>query len=463
MVVDGRWTLQEAIHRHKEESLKRFDELVHQITVMVEQVGGEVELFESDVDRLSGHDRYSLKIGLWPWGITFLEGNADDILENVAEVIREMRSFSLACPFCKNKYDHRDILRLHLQTRGPIDCSCSAQILISSVEDTSGGTDVHELLRDRYGHLYSDEERKILDAQGVYPDEIFSGVRYAGRVFGWKTYAVKGMVTRGAEAEDNLRQVQALREKLELVQSHQNPWLVRAFEVELPVLRWDGDAEAERCACCRDCEHCCEVARAVKKFGHYEAVLYEHICVYPFAGEGMEKSFHDFDECLENLYEDLLIDVDDIGDTVGRWFACPHFRMSESVLHEIQRRDAEIVRQERVSFPALRTVEEERQRQEREKWLLIETLGDRLDSFPSLEITQRGLSFEQLHRTKIVERPHIIYLRRAFSSILFDHAPLRSLLPGDMLAAVSFPLTHGEKAHLEVFLRETLDKLADIE
>lgn len=74
------------------ESKERLDVLMEKIEEIIGKAGGEVEFFDETVGGGRRNPVFSLKIGMYPWGITFINGTEQEILDLVEEVAISIES-----------------------------------------------------------------------------------------------------------------------------------------------------------------------------------------------------------------------------------------------------------------------------------------------------------------------------------------------------------------------------------
>lgn len=135
----------EAIQKKGEEEFQKLVSTLEEILEKeVTEKGFEWELFE--VVR-SGKKHCTIKVGIYPWGVTFLEGKINELRECFREIVQEIKKKTWACPYCGAKIGWRE-------TTGEKKCSCgaefrqsSSQVCLGSVHDNNAWEGIKEKLR----------------------------------------------------------------------------------------------------------------------------------------------------------------------------------------------------------------------------------------------------------------------------------------------------------------------------
>jgi len=163
------------------------DELVKFLEKKVESRGLEWEIH--DWIR-TGKNTYIVKIGIYPWGTTFLEGTLDEIQECVLDIVGEVESARWRCPFCGVELGWHEVT-----VQG--ECMCGARFRQSTCRSVFGSAhenNVWEEIEERILSCLPEKERELYSTLinvGVRVEDLFENVAYLGKVFGWPTYVVQ--------------------------------------------------------------------------------------------------------------------------------------------------------------------------------------------------------------------------------------------------------------------------------
>lgn len=139
----------------------------------------------------TGRKTYVIKIGIYPWGKTFLEGTLEEIQDYVLEIAESTLSKRWKCPFCGTKIDWR-------RATGLERCVCGARFRQSHMMSYGGAihdNDAWEEIEDRLRASVKEEKWSLYETlleSGAYIEDLFGGVAYLGKVFGWPAYALRG-------------------------------------------------------------------------------------------------------------------------------------------------------------------------------------------------------------------------------------------------------------------------------
>ncbi|SHF72797.1 hypothetical protein SAMN02745218_02964 [Desulfofundulus australicus DSM 11792] len=157
----------------------------------VTEKGFEWELFE--VVR-SGKKHCIIKVGIYPWGVTFLEGRIEELRKCFKEIVQEIEKKSWICPYCNVRIGWRE-------ATGGKKCGCGAEFRQSSCRAYSGFVHNNNAwgdIKERLRRTCTNEEwavYEILLEGGEWIENLFNGVKYLGNVFGWPTYALRGKLS----------------------------------------------------------------------------------------------------------------------------------------------------------------------------------------------------------------------------------------------------------------------------
>jgi len=114
----------------------------------------------------------------------------------------------MQCPFCGADLDWRAVTELGR-------CGCGARVAVSRGQVLGGSlheNDAWERLEERLRRDCPDwRVYAALLKAGVHVEELFEGVAYLGRVFGWPAYAVRGRLARRPPEEVGRGGFNALR------------------------------------------------------------------------------------------------------------------------------------------------------------------------------------------------------------------------------------------------------------
>lgn len=192
-----------------------------------------------------GRNAYVVKIGVYPWGTTFLEGTLEEIRECVLEIVKEVESAKWQCPFCSSELGWREIT---VQGR----CACGARFRRSAVRSAGGSVhenNVWEEIEKRLLFPLAENERlfyrMLLDA-GVRIEDLFHGVAYLGKVFGWPAYAVRGELR--VKSREELLQNPANVLRIALWEAGFSPRVYRVSRCRVDW--WDGSIDGVRVSIC---------------------------------------------------------------------------------------------------------------------------------------------------------------------------------------------------------------------
>ncbi|MGB9886266.1 MAG: hypothetical protein ACPLRW_04635 [Moorellales bacterium] len=192
-----------------------------------------------------GKGAYVVKLGVYPWGTTFLEGTLEEIRECVFEIIREVETARWRCPFCGLELGWREVTVWER-------CACGARFRQSTLR--SAGGSVHENnaweeIEERLLFSLTEGERflyrTLLDA-GVPVEDLFHGVAYLGKVFGWPAYAVRGEPRVKSREELMENPANALR--IVLWEAGFSPRVCRISRRRVDW--WDGSIDGVRVSVC---------------------------------------------------------------------------------------------------------------------------------------------------------------------------------------------------------------------
>jgi uncharacterized protein YqgV (UPF0045/DUF77 family) len=121
---------------------------------------------EWEIDALERFSRreYGLKIGIYPWGKTILEGTRDEILEAIREIVDEIQRTKkkARCPACGRKLP--DAFWTRLSSDRSYLCACGAEFIASGVRSS-----------DPFPFSYRSAWERVLERVGEpgVPDEVF--------------------------------------------------------------------------------------------------------------------------------------------------------------------------------------------------------------------------------------------------------------------------------------------------
>lgn len=182
---------EEAEKKGREEYQKLVSALEEALEEEVASEGFEWELFE--VVR-SGRKHCIIKVGIYPWGVTFLEGRVAELRECFREIVQEIKKKTWFCPYCNTRIGWRE-------ATGEKKCSCGAEFKQSSSQTCSGSVhdnNAWEEIEKKLRRTCTGEDWTVYEALlegGEQIEELFDGVKYLGKVFGWPTYALRGRLS----------------------------------------------------------------------------------------------------------------------------------------------------------------------------------------------------------------------------------------------------------------------------
>lgn len=173
---------------------ERLDQFQNAMEDMLEkeakQEGFDWELFDISYE---GQGVYAVKFGIYPWGTTITEGTLEDLHQTVKEIVREINNAYWFCPYCQKKLNWREMT-------GDKKCSCGAWFEISSArgysDESPHDNNVWERISAQVEKQCQDQDTwkiyETLVESGAAISQLFNNVAYAGKVFGWPTYALRG-------------------------------------------------------------------------------------------------------------------------------------------------------------------------------------------------------------------------------------------------------------------------------
>ncbi|HIP92645.1 MAG TPA: hypothetical protein EYH25_04270 [Thermotoga sp.] len=150
----------------------------------------DIELFNAEKDKWAkGKPRYHVKIGIWPWGATFLYGTLEELESYIKEVVENyINPKNYKCPFCKKRYSLRE-----LRSEEKFQCSCGSILLVS---EWKNGFTLHEnsAFNEILENLPNFERETVslyIFEYSFYVEDVFKNVIYTN-VEGWPSYWIKG-------------------------------------------------------------------------------------------------------------------------------------------------------------------------------------------------------------------------------------------------------------------------------
>ncbi len=298
------------------------EKLKAEIVKLIEEAGLEYEIDEIVA---FGEDYFGIKIGIYPWGKTIMEGSYQEIIDAVKDIIEETQTGRKFKCICNREYDLTD-----LQEKTIIECECGSKIVCpSTFEVGKKGKKIPILVWDLVGKYIPKEILDIIDLEYIkenfYPDVFFDGVHFKN-VIGNRVYIIEPHVEVSNEIKEVVRMVKDLREKqLREILGNKTQKVLLPYREE--------DTVEKDFMSCYDCKY-------------YQYFNDEEFCVYPEADieEKFEKEldFSIFEpiaaKCLLNMSQ-LEMAMKTIFPEDWNICLCPKFEpFDETLLEEYDKR-----------------------------------------------------------------------------------------------------------------------------
>jgi len=139
-------------------------------------------------------NRYLMKLGIYPWGTTFVEGTLEELEEFIKTIVKEeIDKPQYSCPFCGTKYSLRDLSdKDYILEKGSL-CLCGAKLLIADskssfhIHDNPAFEEIEKLLTP-----FEREQVKFFVFEiGFFVEDVFKNVKFDW-INGWPAYWIKG-------------------------------------------------------------------------------------------------------------------------------------------------------------------------------------------------------------------------------------------------------------------------------
>ncbi|GAB6072605.1 hypothetical protein JCM14244_09820 [Venenivibrio stagnispumantis] len=149
----------------------------------------DIEIFDASYNKRT--KEYTVKIGVYPYGVFFAEGT----LEELEEVIKSINEFVVKerykCPFCYTGFSDADIFG------GKHRCKkCNANILVagitsSDIHDNDAFAEIILAVKEKYGDEQGKFVEKMITEYGYKVEDVFENVDFfqIGRT---PAYAIQG-------------------------------------------------------------------------------------------------------------------------------------------------------------------------------------------------------------------------------------------------------------------------------
>jgi ribosomal protein L37AE/L43A len=175
----------------KEAEKKREKQLETILNLLEAEISGTGLEFELLDFLTAGKNRCTIKLAVYPWGTTFLEGSLKEISSAVHEIIETVQETSWICPFCRKEITWEIAV-------GKRKCKCGAKAIKSNSRyagEYLHSNDAWQKIEKELQKKYSKEKWNLysmLLKSGIHIEDLIFGVKYLGKVFSWPAYMLKG-------------------------------------------------------------------------------------------------------------------------------------------------------------------------------------------------------------------------------------------------------------------------------
>jgi len=141
-----------------------------------------------------GKNRYLMKLGVYPWGTTFVEGTLEELEKFIKTIVeKEIDSHQYKCPFCGTSYSLRDLSDENFLLKENFLCLCGAKLLIAQMKSSKHihKNPAFEEIEKLLTPFEKEQVELFVFKNGFFIEDIFKNIKFDW-INGWPAYWIKG-------------------------------------------------------------------------------------------------------------------------------------------------------------------------------------------------------------------------------------------------------------------------------